>query len=114
VLGCAASARNGRYVVIVDEDIDPSNMNEIIWAMTTRVDPASDIQVVENCWATPLDPRMSPEQTAAGPHTNSRGIFYAVRPWNWRDKFPPVNRIDKDQRAAIVKKYGGMFSFPQG
>ena len=114
VLGCAAGARNGRFVVIVDEDIDPSNMDEGIWAMTTRVDPASDIQVVEDCWATPLDPRMPPEQAAGGPHTNSRGIFYAVRPWNWRDKFPPVNRIDKDQRAAIVKKYGAMFPFRQG
>ena len=25
----------------------------------------------------------------------------------WRDKFRPVNRIDKEQRAAILKKYGG-------
>ena len=25
----------------------------------------------------------------------------------WRDKFLPVNRIDKEQRAAILKKYGG-------
>ena len=64
VLGCAAStARNGRFVVIVDEDIDPSNMKEVIWAMTTRVDPATDIEIVENCWATPFDPRMPPEQT---------------------------------------------------
>src|SRR6185436_12165843 len=68
VLGSAASARNGRFVVIVDEDIDPSNMKEVIWAMTTRVDPKSDIEVVENCWATPLDPRMPPDVTANGPH----------------------------------------------
>jgi UbiD family decarboxylase len=113
VLASSASARNGRFVVIVDEDIDPSNMDEVIWAMTTRVDPATDIEIVENCWATPLDPRMPPEQTANGPHTNSRAIYYAVRPWAWRDKFPPVNRIDKDQRAAILKKYGGMLPFPR-
>jgi UbiD family decarboxylase len=113
VLGCAASARNGRFVVIVDEDIDPSNMDEVIWAMTTRVDPATDIEIVPNCWATPLDPRMPPEQTANGPHTNSRAIYYAVRPWAWRDKFPPVNRIDKDQRAAILAKYGSTLPFPR-
>jgi UbiD family decarboxylase len=114
VLGSAASARNGRFVVIVDEDIDPSNMKEVIWAMTTRVDPKTDIEIVDGCWATPLDPRMPPEQTADGPFTNSRAIFYAVRPWAWKDKFPPVNRIDKDQREAILKKYGDMFAFPQG
>ena len=109
VLGSAACARNGRYVVIVDEDIDPSNMDEVHWAMTTRVDPATDIEIVPNCWATPLDPRMPPDQTANGPHTNSRAIYYAVRPWAWKDKFPAVNRIDKDQRAAIVNKFGDIF-----
>jgi 4-hydroxy-3-polyprenylbenzoate decarboxylase len=57
---------------------------------------------------------MPPEQTANGPFTNSRAIFYAVRPWAWKDKFPPVNRIDKDQREAILKKFGDMFAFPRG
>ncbi len=113
VLGCAASARNGRFVVIVDEDIDPSNMDEVIWAMTTRVDPATDIEIVENCWATPLDPRMPPDKTANGPHTNSRAIYYAVRPWEWKDKFPLVNRIGKDQLEAMVKKYSGVLPFPR-
>jgi len=113
VLGCAASARNGRFVVIVDEDIDPSNIDEVLWAMTTRVDPATDIEIVENCWATPLDPRMPPQQAANGPHTNSRAIYYAVRPWAWKDKFPPVNRIGKDQREAMVKKYSGVLPFPK-
>jgi UbiD family decarboxylase len=113
VIGSSASGRNGRFVVIVDEDIDPSNMDEVLWAMTTRVDPATDIEVVENCWASPLDPRMPPERTVNGPHTNSRAIYYAVRPWAWKDKFPPVNRIGKDQREAMVKKYAGEFAFPR-
>jgi 4-hydroxy-3-polyprenylbenzoate decarboxylase len=88
-------------------------MKEVIWAMTTRADPKTDIESIENCWATALDPRMPPEQTANGPFTNSRAIFYAVRPWGWKDKFPPVNRIDKDQREAIPKKYGDVFAFPR-
>jgi 4-hydroxy-3-polyprenylbenzoate decarboxylase len=88
-------------------------MAEVVWAMTTRADAKTDIEVVENCWATPLDPRMPPEQAANGPYTNSRAIFYAVRPWAWKDKFPAVNRIDKEQRAAILEKYGNAFAFPR-
>jgi 4-hydroxy-3-polyprenylbenzoate decarboxylase len=110
-LSCAAGARNGRFVIVVDDDIDPSNMEEVMWAMTTRVDPASDIQTIDNCWASPLDPRMPPDLSANGPHVNSRAIFYAVRPWNWRDKFPMVNRIDKDQRDAVVEKYKSVLPF---
>ncbi len=113
VLACAAGARNGRLVVIVDEDIDPSNIDEVVWAMSTRIDPASDIQVVDNCWASPLDPRMPPDRSENGPHTNSRAIIYAVRPFEWRDKFPAVNRIGRDEMAAVVEKYKDILPFPK-
>ncbi|MEQ1850171.1 MAG: hypothetical protein ABMA01_01130, partial [Chthoniobacteraceae bacterium] len=29
---------NNRWVVVVDDDIDPSNINDVLWAMCTRVD----------------------------------------------------------------------------
>ena len=47
-----------KFIVVVDEDIDPTNIQEVLWAMETRVDPATDIQLVDGCWSTPLDPRM--------------------------------------------------------
>lgn len=105
-------ARNGRYVVVVDEDIDPTKIKEVIWAMQTRVDPASDIHLVDGCWSTPLDPRMPPEKRLNKDYTNSRAIFYAVRPFHWRDKFPMVNRIDRDLMKTIVDKYRGILPFP--
>ncbi len=111
-LSCSVAARNGRFIVVVDEDIDPSNMKEVWWAMTSRVDPATDIQTVDNCWASPLDPRMPPDLSKNGPHVNSRAIFYAVRPWEWRDEFPMVNRIDPDQREAMIEKYKSILPFP--
>jgi len=113
VLGCSAAARNGRFVVIVDDDIDPSNIDEVLWAMTTRADPISDIQTVANCWASPLDPRMPPQLSAEGPHVNSRALFYAVRPWEWREKFPKVNRFSKSDRDDIVEKYKALLPFPK-
>jgi 4-hydroxy-3-polyprenylbenzoate decarboxylase len=112
-LSCSAMARNGRYVVIVDDDIDPTNIQEVLWAMETRVDPARDIQVVEGCWSTPLDPRMPPEKRESGDFTNSRAIFYAVRPFEWRDKFPRVSRTPRELRQQMVEKYGALLSFPR-
>jgi len=110
VLGCAASARDGRYVVIVDEDIDPTNMKEVLWAMETRVDPATDIELMEGAWSTALDPRMPPEKRSAGDYTNSRAIFYAVRPFVWKDKFPKVSRTKRELRQEVVEKYRSLFS----
>ena len=111
---CAAGARNGRYVVVVDEDIDPTNLKEVVWAMQTRVDPATDIEVVKNCWSTPLDPRMPPENRAIKDHTNNRAIFYAVRPWTWREDFPLVNRVERPRLRAVMDKYRDILPFPEG
>ncbi len=112
VLGCAAAARNGRYVVIVDEDIDPTNMKEVLWAMKTRVDPATDIDFIDGSWSTPLDPRMPPIKRAAADYTNSRAIFYAVRPFAWKDKFPKSSRTERSVRDEVVRKYKTILPFP--
>ncbi len=112
VLNCAAAARNGRYVVVVDEDIDPTNMKEVMWAMQTRVDPINDIQLVDGCWSTPLDPRIPPEKRAINDHTNSRAIFYAVRPYNWKDEFPRVNRASPEHMREVMRKFRDVLPFP--
>nr|WP_040356576.1 UbiD family decarboxylase domain-containing protein [Candidatus Photodesmus katoptron] len=34
---------NIKFLIICDEDIDIRNMNDVIWAITTRLDPARDV-----------------------------------------------------------------------
>ena len=41
-----------KFIVVTDEDIDVRDWKEVIWAITTRVDPARDTLLVEN---TPID-----------------------------------------------------------
>jgi len=41
-----------KFVVVLDEDVDIRNWQDVIWAMTTRMDPARDTTLVEN---TPID-----------------------------------------------------------
>ena len=41
-----------KFVVVVDEDVDVRDWREVIWAMTTRMDPARDTMMIEN---TPID-----------------------------------------------------------
>ena len=85
-------------MIVVDEDIDVSNLEELIWAMLTRSDPASSIDIIHNAWSTPLDPRIEPERKAVGDNTNSRAIIDACRPWHWRENFPRVNVPTPEER----------------
>ncbi len=41
-----------KFVVVVDDDVDARNWQDVIWAITTRVDPARDTTLIEN---TPID-----------------------------------------------------------
>lgn len=41
-----------KFVIVTDEDIDVRDWSEVIWAVSTRVDPARDSLIVEN---TPID-----------------------------------------------------------
>ncbi|HQO54683.1 MAG TPA: UbiD family decarboxylase, partial [Ottowia sp.] len=41
-----------KFVVVVDEDIDVRDWKEVVWAMTTRMDPVRDTMLIEN---TPID-----------------------------------------------------------
>jgi UbiD family decarboxylase len=106
---CHVGAYCGRYVVVVDEDIDVSDLSELIWAMLTRSDPATSIDIIRNAWSTPLDPRIEPERKAVGDNTNSRAIIDACRPWHWRDKFPRVNLPSPEERRLAQEKFGHLF-----
>ena len=63
---CHSGAYAGRYVIVTDDDIDVSNLEELVWAMLTRSDPATSIDIIHNAWSTPLDVRIEPERKAKG------------------------------------------------
>ena len=41
-----------KWVIVVDDDIDARDWKDVMWAVSTRMDPARDITVIEN---TPID-----------------------------------------------------------
>jgi len=41
-----------KFVIVTDDDVDVRDWNDVIWAMTTRMDPVRDTTLVEN---TPID-----------------------------------------------------------
>ena len=103
LLTAGAHAANylGRFVVVVDEDIDPSNINDVTWAMASRCDPEQDIDIIRNTWSGPLDPRKK-----VGDDFNSRALVDACRPFDWIDEFPPVAEASPEERERTRKKFG--------
>jgi 4-hydroxy-3-polyprenylbenzoate decarboxylase len=103
---CHAGAYANRFVVVVDDDIDPANMNEVIWAMCTRVDPREDLEVLKGCWSTALDPMSYPDDSKV---LNARVVIDACRPWTRRHTFPRVARSTREMDERILAKWPDLF-----
>ncbi|MBI4633140.1 MAG: UbiD family decarboxylase [Deltaproteobacteria bacterium] len=103
---CHVGAYLGKYVIVVDDDIDVSNLDELMWAMVTRSDPATSIDIIHNTWSTALDPRIHPDDKHKGKLVNSRAIIDATRPYDWRDQFPLVNMPSPARARKAREKYG--------
>jgi UbiD family decarboxylase len=96
-----AAAYMSRYIIVVDDDIDVTDMDEVLFAVFTRSDPQRSIEILKRCWSGPLDPAIPPQDRGF----NSRAIIDACRPWEWRDEFPePV--LTPERAAATRRKWG--------
>jgi 4-hydroxy-3-polyprenylbenzoate decarboxylase len=77
------TAYAGRIAVVVDEDIDIYSMDDVMWAIMTRCDPARDVRIIDRAWSGPLDPAIHPDERGF----NSRLLIDATKPWEWKDRF---------------------------
>ncbi len=104
-----ANSPMAHYIVVVDEDIDPFNTDDVVWALASRVEPEESVDLIRNCRSSPLDPRLSPEKRARRDFTNSRLVIDATRPFYWRDQFPKVVGTSRELQNKMREKWGEEF-----
>ncbi len=97
------AARYGRYIITVDEDVDPSDIEEVIRAICFRVDPRKDIDIIRDCWSGPTDPII---RRPAEAFSTSRAVINACRPYEWQGEFPKVVADSPDVVERVRKKWG--------
>jgi UbiD family decarboxylase len=102
----AAHSYMGRLVVVVDDDVDPSDLADVMWAVATRCEPSEQTDIVRNAWSSALDPRIPPDAKARGIASHSKLIIEAVKPFSWIDRFPRLSALSHDDARAIAAKWG--------
>ena len=50
-----------RWIIVVDDDIDPSNTADILWALGQRSDPEDSLEVITGLCTNPLNTMTPPE-----------------------------------------------------
>ena len=110
---CRPGAFAGRYVVVTDEDIDPTNLNEVVWAMCSRSDPATGIAIIPESLGTPLDPlALREEEKSQLEYSSSRAIIFACKPFRMlnRGEFPQVVEASAELKESVRRKFMSAWS----
>jgi 4-hydroxy-3-polyprenylbenzoate decarboxylase len=99
---CRAGAYLGRLVIVVDEDIDVTDLDEVMWAVCTRSDPERSLDIIKRAWSGPLDSAIHPDEKGF----NSRLLIDACKPYEWLDKFPHAIGPDPAYKRETRDKWG--------
>ena len=103
---CFSGGYQNRFTIVVDDDIDPTRIDDVVWALSTRCDPETGIDIPRRCWSSSLDPMIHPDSRAL---LNSRAVIEACRPYERMSKFPEVAETSPDLRKQVLGKYGRTF-----
>lgn len=92
-----------KNIIIVDEDVDPFDTNDVLWAMNTRFQGDVDTIFIPGVRCHPLDPSESPEYS---PFISDRGIscktiFDCTVPFHLKDKFIRAQFLDVDPHPFL-------------
>jgi UbiD family decarboxylase len=101
----AAQSYMGRIVVTVDEDVDPSDLADVMWAIATRCEPSEAVDIVRQAWSSALDPRISAQARERGDTSHSKMIIDACKPFAWKDEFPRTSALSQEDTRAIADKW---------
>ncbi|OLC34408.1 MAG: UbiD-type (de) carboxylyase-like protein [Candidatus Rokubacteria bacterium 13_1_40CM_4_69_5] len=105
-LALAAQVPGGAYftkwIIAVDEDVDPANMNQVIWAMATRCNPVEDLDILRQTWSTWLDPTQNPpEERPYG----SKALVNACMEHRYLKQFSKRTKVRRSVYEAVAAKW---------
>lgn len=109
LFSCRARADFTNWVIVVDEDIDPTNIEQVFWAIATRCSPERDVQIFRRTTHNPLLPFLPPEQRRqmAG---GSKILVDASWPEEWPQEYIPPIANWEDYPEEVREKALGVLN----
>jgi 4-hydroxy-3-polyprenylbenzoate decarboxylase len=95
------TAYMNRLVIVVDADVDPRDLHEVMWAVSSRCDPERDIDIMRYCWGCVTDPLVLPGE----PTYNSRALIDACRPFERLADFPAVAEASSAVLGKVARRW---------
>ena len=95
------TAYMNKLVITVDADINPRDLEQVMWAVSTRCDPQRDIDIMRFTYGSRIDPLGTPGQ----PSYNSRALIDACRPYERLADFPAVAEASDEVLSRVARRW---------
>ncbi len=102
VAQCPGGAYYSKWIIAVDEDVDPTDLNQVIWAMTTRCNPVEDIDILRQTWSTWLDPTQNPPEDRPW---GSKALVNACMEHRYKAVFSKRTTVDKQMYEKLAAEW---------
>jgi 3-polyprenyl-4-hydroxybenzoate decarboxylase len=90
----------GKYIIAVDEDVDPSDFGAIVWALSFRTQPSRDVEILDHRLPR-LDPSMPQAPGEPASATASAMLIDATRPGD----YPPISLPAEEYMADALARW---------
>src|SRR3972149_4044018 len=100
---CPGGAYCSKWIIAVDDDVDPTDINQVLWAMATRCNPAEDIDLLRQTWSTWLDPTQNPpEERPYG----SKALINACMEHRYIKQFSRRTKVRRSVYESVAQRWG--------
>jgi len=102
---CAGAVEMNRLTVVVDEHVDVTSLQDVVWAIVARCDPERGVEIIKDAKGSRIDMAIAPDRREL--KANSRMIIDATTPFEWKNHPLAGNIISTPERSRATREHWG-------
>jgi 4-hydroxy-3-polyprenylbenzoate decarboxylase len=102
---CAGAVEMNRLTVVVDDHVDITNVQDVVWAIVARCNPERGVEIIKDCKGSRIDMAIAPDGREL--KANSRMIIDATTPFEWKSHPLAGNIISTPERSRATRERWG-------
>ncbi|HEY7556626.1 MAG TPA: UbiD family decarboxylase [Candidatus Binatia bacterium] len=102
---CSGGIEMNRLTVVVDDHVDVTNIQDVVWAILARCDPERGVEIIRDTKGSRIDMAIAPDRREL--NANSRMIIDATTPFTWKNDPLAGDIISTPERTRkILARWG--------
>ncbi len=98
---CPTASYYTKWIIAVDDDVDPTNFDEVVWALSTRCNPSDDLDVLRKTMSFRADPSLAPDAKPYG----SKVLVDACTPYRYIRQSPTRTFLRRSTYDRVAQRW---------